>query len=115
MVGWVITFMDEKVYSGALSLLGILVAFFTFALYLSQGANYANEGVRTAFVVLTGVLVFGCALAGLISIVHMAKKNVGSMSLAERVGFCVFTGVLAATGFTPVFLWIAARWFQFFA
>ncbi len=107
--------MDEKIYSGALSLLGILVAFFTFALFMSQGANSANEGVRTAFVVLTGVLVFGCALAGLISSVHMANKNRGSMSLTERIAVFVFTGVLAVTGFTPVFLLIAAKWFHFFA
>lgn len=106
--------MDEKIYSGALSLLGILVAFFTFALFLAQNANYANAGVRTSFVALTGVLVFGCALAGLMSSVHMANRNRGSMSLIECIAFCVFTGVLAVTALTPIFLWIAATWFNFF-
>lgn len=115
VVSCVIIIMDEKIYSGALSLLGILVAFFTFALYFAQGASSANVEVRTAFVVLTGVLVFGCALSGLISSVHMAIRNKGSMSSTECVGVFVFTGVLAVTGFTPIFLWIAATWFHFFA
>ncbi len=107
--------MDEKIYSGALSLLGILVAFFTFALFLSQNANSANAGVRTSFVALTGVLVFGCALAGLMSSVHMANRNRGSMTLIEGIAVCVFTGVLAVTALTPIFLWIAATWFHFFS
>ena len=108
-------FVDDKIYSGALSLLGILVAFFTFALFLSEGASSANEHIRIAFVVLTGALVFGCALSGIISIINLAVNNWSTMGIPQQTGFWIFAGVLGVTALTPILIWIATTWFLFFS
>lgn len=106
--------MDEKIYNGALALLGILVALFTFALYLSEQANDANESVRNVFVFLTGALVIACALSGLISCTQLAKTDARPVTLPQTLSYWLFCSTLVTIGLIPIFLWIAAKWYHFF-